>query len=305
MGACDTGRCCKGPLCSDVRRCCCTAGKKGTFTAGEVCRTASCQKGSGCENDVPVCQCESEGGTLSQSCDPCDNVVCDSKNCLHCVNGVCVSFCSACQVCDSSGIVGVCVPKVCGACENCVNGNCVQYGDPCGFPIVNCCGDGECCVDGQCVSEECESPCGECETCVCGECVPSGECVNSSDCPSGEVCVNCQCAPATCCVFVPDCAPHGVIVIEGDYTCETVTYDYQGSPCTEVRTALDCASASCAYQWDGSVWSLVGCSVQTSQGTLVFQNDDCCSSTGCPATLADAYSADTYKFGISCENPLP
>lgn len=204
MGTCDTGRCCKGAICTDDKRCCCTAGKKGVFTASEVCRTASCEYGGGnCDDNVNVCECESSGGTLAQSCDPCSNVVCDSKTCQHCVNGACVSFCSACQVCDSSGIVGVCVPKVCGACENCVNGNCVQYGDPCGFPILNCCGDGECCVDGQCVSAECESPCGACATCVCGTCVPTGECVTDNDCAANEKCVSCQCEPKQCGDFQP------------------------------------------------------------------------------------------------------
>jgi hypothetical protein len=301
MGACDTGRCCKGGQCTNDKKCCCTAGKKGTHTAGEVCRTSSCQyEGGNCDDDVNVCECESNGGTLSQSCDPCANVVCDATQCKQCVNGVCVSTCTVCQQC----INGVCTPITCPACQSCVSGLCVSYGDPCGFPVT-CCSDGECCVNGVCVPEACNPPCGDCYTCVCGECVLTGECATSAGCSGGATCVDCQCVPPSCCVFVPDCAPHGVIVIEGDYTCETVTYDYQGSPCTEVRTALDCASASCAYQWDGSAWSLVGCSVQTSQGTLVFQNDDCCSSTGCPATLADAYSADTYKFGISCENPLP
>lgn len=305
MGVCDPGRCCKGGLCTEDKKCCCRA-KKGVFTLGEVCRTAGCVTGSGC-SETSVCACEESGGTLVQSCDPCANVACDSKQCQHCVNGVCVSTCTACQECDSSGIVGVCRPKVCDPCESCISGTCTPYGTPCGNPpLLNCCGNGECCVGGECVPNACDPPCGECYACLCGDCVLSGECGTTADCSSGSVCVSCQCVPPTCCVFVPACGPHGIAVIENGYQCETVTYDYMGSPCTEVRTPLDCAEALCTYVWDGSQWVLEGCSVQTSQGRLIFNNTACCSSEGCPATLADAPGNEgDRKTGISCENPLP
>lgn len=305
MGACDAGRCCKGNTCSDDKKCCCTAGKKGTHTAGEVCRTASCQYSSGnCDDNVNVCECESNGGTLSQSCDPCANVVCDLTLCKHCVNGDCVSFCTdLCAPCVFNGTTGVCQPIQCQQCEVCLAGSCVPTGQPCGGP---CCGDGECCdpETTQCVPSACDPPCPDCYTCQCGDCVLTSECSATVPCSGSLVCVDCECVPPTCCVSVPSCGPHTVTVIEGSFTCETVTYDYMGTPCTETRYPLDCAESKCTYDWDGSSYSLVGCSVHTTQGRLILPNADCCTSSGCPATLSGSYTT-AYRDGISCENPLP
>jgi hypothetical protein len=307
MGACDAGRCCKGNACTEDKKCCCKA-KKGTHTVGEVCRTASCQRTNGtCDNNVNVCECIDSGGTLSQSCDPCANKVCDAKACKHCVNGECVSFCTPCQNCDSSGIVGVCVPKTCGPCESCISGLCVPYGDQCGFPAT-CCNNNECCVNGVCVPKACPSPCSACQNCICGQCVlkPSSQCNTSANCTGGGTCVNCQCVPPACCVAVPGCGPHGILVIEGSFTCETVTYDYMGTPCTETRYPLDCADTDCIYQWDGSSWAFEGCAVTTTQGRLFLSNDTCCTSAGCPGTLsAPPGTLGDRLPGVSCENPLP
>jgi len=306
MGACEAGRCCKGGLCTDDKKCCCQA-KKGNFTPGEVCRTSSCVRNGVCDDNVSVCECEANGGTLSQSCDPCANVTCDPKQCQRCVNGACVSFCTACQTCDSSGVVGVCIPKTCGPCQSCINGLCVPYGDPCGFPAT-CCNNNECCVNGVCVPKACSPACNECQNCVCGQCVlkPGNDCNTSANCAGGATCVNCKCVAPSCCVFVPACGPHGIAVIENGYTCETVTYDYMGSPCVETRSPLDCSSALCTYVWDGVKWGLEACSIVTTQGLLLFNNSLCCSSDGCPATLNEPPGNEgDRKKGVSCQNPLP
>jgi hypothetical protein len=244
------------------------------------------------------------------------------------VDGQCVSTCSQCQTCDTSTINGTCVdkctgggsvsPVTCGQCQSCVCGQCVVTGQLCGFPIVTCCSASECCVGGTCKPCDCTGlppppPCHVCQSgqyvssCTAGQHCCDGvcsECENSSHCSAGEVCVNCECVPASCCVSVPSCAPHTVSVIQGSFTCETVTYDYMGTPCTETRYPLDCAESKCTYDWDGSSYSLVGCSVQTTQGRLIFPNADCCTSSGCPATLSGSYTTP-YRDGISCENPLP
>lgn len=330
MGTCDTGRCCKGAICTDDKRCCCTAGKKGVFTANEVCRTASCEYGGGnCDDNVNVCECESNGGTLAQSCDPCANVAC--PKCQVCRDGQCVSTCSACQSCDTSTINGTCVdkctgggsvsPVTCGACQSCVCGECVVTGQLCGFPIATCCSASECCVSGTCVPCDCTgltkpTPCHVCQSgqyvnsCASGQHCCNGacsECSDSSHCPGGSVCVNCECVPPACCVYVPACGPHGVLVITGSYTCSDVTYDYMGSPCLETRYPLDCADSDCTYTWNGSQWAFEACSVTTTQGLLLFPNDTCCTSSGCPATLSapPGSSVGERAFGVSCENPLP
>ena len=217
MGACDAGRCCKGSACTDDKKCCCQA-KSGNFAVGEVCRTASCNTGGSCFNNVPVCECLAGGGSLTQSCDPCDGVVCDK--CQQCVigvdgRGVCVSTCGICQVCDTSSINGTCVPKTCvpacGQCQECrcFNGqtSCVVVGVICG---AGCCALNECCVDGACVSCDCSGqvkpgPCYECVNgsyvpilgtpCVTLCCTPGLACCNGVCCPDGQFCSNNHCCP--------------------------------------------------------------------------------------------------------------
>lgn len=228
MGACDAGRCCKGAVCTDDKKCCCTAGKKGVFTANEVCRTASCQQpGGDCFDNVNVCECIANGGTLTQSCDPCSNVVCNK--CEQCVGGTCVSTCAACQVCDTSTITGTCVARVCGPCEECqatvvgnpprTEGVCVRTGTPCGSaPNITCCGPNLCCPNGTCVPCNCDglvrpTLCHQCldgqyvTTCaqnccsgVCQECCVDADCAGFG---ANYGCKNGKCEPKQCSDFKP------------------------------------------------------------------------------------------------------
>lgn len=205
MGSCDAGRCCKGSACTDDRKCCCQA-KKGTFAVGEVCRSASCDRNGSCDNNVPICECLASGGSLAQSCDPCDNVVCGK--CQQCVNGVCVSTCGICQQCNTGSINGTCEPKECGFCQTCVAGECVSSGVVCGEA---CCSFSQCCVAGACVSCDCTGqlkpgPCYECQSgqyqpilgtaCGLSCCAPGLACCNGVCCPAGSSCSSGHCCPA-------------------------------------------------------------------------------------------------------------
>lgn len=209
MGACDAGRCCRESACSNTKKCCCTA-TKGDFVAGEVCRTAGCTVNGFCDYRG-VCECVVSGGTLTQSCDPCQSISCNK--CERCEAGVCVSICTQCERCDPTYGNGTCVPKcndvTCGQCQYCNCGSCVTTGVACGSA---CCSFSQCCVGGACVSCDCTGqikpgPCYACQNglyvnqcntsqkCCDGTCAA---CCVDADCPADYKCVSGNCEPKQC-----------------------------------------------------------------------------------------------------------
>ena len=285
MAQCDSGRCCKGSACTDSKKCCCqTAG--GTFTPGEVCRTAACNLGGGCDY-VSVCECENLGGALSQECDPCANVTCNPLACQECQDGKCVNLCGPCQDCYVSGLTASCdpvePPELCMECvpKNNDDGSSDYFfrktGNPCGSV---CCELGECCVGGACVSV-----CTGCNQCQDGQCVPiAGEECGDTCCQTPDTCCGTTCCPPgrACCI--------GNCCAEGEVCC--------GGDCAECNTDSDC----------GSGFHCAAC--QCVQFDLCFfDNRDC----GEPSSIATYESAcpdsyDTIGPGGPCRvevTPLP
>jgi hypothetical protein len=297
MGACDSGRCCKGYECSNEKKCCCTAGKKGTHAAGEVCRTASCNTGGSCFSNVPVCECLAGGGSLTQACDPCENKPCDK--CERCVNGECVSTCSQCQTCDTSSINGTCVdkctgggsvaPVTCGQCQSCVCGQCVVTGQLCGSPIVTCCSASECCVNGACVPCDCAGlarpdPCHVCQSgqyvnsCTAAQRCCDGicqECCVNDECPSDKKCVAGKCEPKQC----------------GDYSAGFTIQCFCGLECGTVI-----ANAPGIAIYDGNCY----CSGSGAYGADVFNCPLGCVLDQANATPVDLSSGACVRLGLKC-----
>lgn len=292
MGACDAGRCCKGSACTDDKKCCCQA-KSGNFAVGEVCRTASCNTGGSCFNNVPVCECLAGGGSLTQSCDPCDGYVCDAGACLRCVvvNGqpTCVSFCTdLCSPC----VNGACIPKQCQVCEQCIAGACISTGTPCGSaPNIICCQSGQCCVNGQCVTATCPSPCGPCELCVCGTCV------YQSGAPCGALC--CQgttacCDNTACCEQGRACCA-GVCCPAGQRCCNNVCKECCNNgdcPSGKVCSNGVCVTPSCCIEVPACAPQSISTRSPCENYTFDFMGDPCtvtaipvnCSSSQCAYT---------------------
>lgn len=344
MGACDTGRCCKGGACSNTKKCCC----KGTFTAGEVCRSASCQQGGSCADNVPVCQCLAAGGTLTQTCDPCLNYPCAKcQKCELSFSGTprCVSLCTQCQDCDTSTPSGTCVPKTCnppcaGACQVCNCGTCMTTGIDCNGV---CCSLSECCVDGECVACDCGNilkpgPCYECQNgqyvpipgnpcglvccepgkyCCAGQC---SECSNNSHCTGvNQVCVNCVCKTfEVCFINNQQCNEFGDVpnVLQA-FSAQNCVSSTQGN-CVVIATPKTCDDIKCLYQWDGSQWAYLNTggiytgwiqdTVGGGVGWLSWGYQTPCSCAGCPPTFSAAAPAEAFAItaGPTCTgNPLP
>lgn len=262
MAKCDAGRCCKDGACTDSQKCCCQS-DGGSFTAGEVCRTAACIAAGGCSY-VDVCACDSSGGTLAQDCDPCLSVTCNPFACQECKEGKCVSNCTACQDCIVDGLSAGCVKRFslfpCAICVE-VDGQAAftAYGYPCGD---TCCDFGQCCIDGQC-----QDLCTGCNQCVNGACVPiSGEECGDTCCQAPLTCCGTECCPEdrACCMDV--CCDEGQVCCGGD--------------CAECNADSDCD--------DGYI--CVGCEcVQVD--LCFFDNHDCtepssitAATGGCPAS---------------------
>lgn len=285
MGACDSGRCCKGSSCTAEKKCCCSA-KQGTFFVGQVCRTAACLLGSGCDYRN-VCECESAGGTLAQTCNPCDNVACNK--CEVCVDGQCVSTCGQCQRCDTSTINGTCVDKCtgvnCGQCKTCDCGNCITTGIACGS---TCCSSTQCCVNGACASCDCtgqENP-GPCYVCQSGlyvnSCTASQQCCNGvcqqccndGHCPSDKKCVSGACEPK-------QCTDYKEVRI---FVCIKSTPE--GQFCANILNPPLVCGGECGGGWQYVSTCPSGCYAEGSAG-------DCLSGNGYPAGTS----------GKTCERP--
>lgn len=278
MSGCDVGRCCRGPVCTNKKKCCCKAKAGNVFVSGEVCRTAFCITQLSCDQ-VDVCECDDSGGTLAQECGPCLFYPCDK--CQTCVVNTlgepqCVSICGICEECDTSTTLGRCAPKKCGKCEECYEGQCRSTGAVCGSPPNQiCCPPGYCCVGGVCVSGACPGGCDPCQMCVCGACVTtmSGRPCGFSCCPNDRECCNSVC-----------CNP-------GKVCCDAGS----GALCSECNNSTQCAA--------GFICRLCAC---VEIDLCHFDNSDCgepdnlaTSSGGCPDSFDTTFEGQPCHVNVA------